>query len=131
MNCPTTTTSSSSTNKDFLAHFGPAVFRRAATKRYPFSVTKQTTMQQPPQRAFIRYDTISQMHGGMGTHSFGDLIELVRQGYKVAAIPYNEQKDVSVLSLPIFQHWVAIVPEGTVAELGVYFRYGFTLYRFT
>jgi len=51
--------------------------------------------------------------------SFGDLIELVRQGYKRAAIPYNQQKDTSVLSQQIFHHWLNLVPQSTVvAELG-------------
>ncbi len=35
--------------------------------------------------------------------SFGDILELVRQGYKKAAVPYNEQKDTAILNLPIFQ----------------------------
>lgn len=51
-------------------------------------------------------------------HSFGDLIELVRQGYKTAALPYHEQKDTSVLTLPIYHHWLSLVPEGYVAEIG-------------
>jgi len=54
----------------------------------------------------------------VGLCSFGDLIELVRQGYRKAAVPYTEQKDTAILGQPIFQHWVALVPPGVVAELG-------------
>jgi len=54
----------------------------------------------------------------LGKSSFGDLIETVRQGYRVAAIPYNEQKDIRILNMPIFQHWMSIIPDGIVAELG-------------
>jgi len=54
----------------------------------------------------------------VGLRSFGDLIELVRQGYRKAAIPYNEQKDTSILNQPIFQHWLSLVPPGIAAELG-------------
>lgn len=57
----------------------------------------------------------------MGTRSFGDLIELVRQGYKTACIPYNEQKDTSVLDMPIFIHFLRLATTpGVVAELGKY-----------
>jgi len=59
-----------------------------------------------------------EVHGVVGTRSFGDLIELVRQGYRKAAVPYNEQKDSSVLGQPIFIHWLSLVPPGVVAELG-------------
>jgi len=38
------------------------------------------------------------MGSSVGLRSFGDLIELVRIGYQKAAVPYNEQKDTSVLN---------------------------------
>jgi len=51
--------------------------------------------------------------------SFSDLVELVRQGYKTAAVPYHNLKDNNILSLPIYHHWLSLVPEkGIVAELG-------------
>lgn len=54
----------------------------------------------------------------ISSRSFGDLIETVRQGYRLATIPYNEQKDASYLTLPIFQHWLLLVSDGITAELG-------------
>eukprot|EP01114_Cavostelium_apophysatum_P001038 TRINITY_DN10898_c0_g1_i1.p1 TRINITY_DN10898_c0_g1~~TRINITY_DN10898_c0_g1_i1.p1 ORF type:complete len:320 (-),score=36.97 TRINITY_DN10898_c0_g1_i1:11-913(-) len=54
----------------------------------------------------------------IAANSFSDLIEIVRQGYKIAAVPYHEQKDTSILSLPIYHHWLALVPDGVAAELG-------------
>jgi len=65
---------------------------------------------------FLYEEQLGSMEVGM--RSFSDLIELVRQGYRKAAIPYNEQKDTSILSQAIFLHWVSIVPVGVVAELG-------------
>jgi len=54
----------------------------------------------------------------VATNSFSDLIEIVRQGYRVAAGAYHNQKDTTILSLPIYHHWLSLVPDGVAAELG-------------
>jgi len=50
--------------------------------------------------------------------SYSSLIDLVRTGYKTAVMPYHEQKDTSILFLHIYHHWLSLIPDGRVAELG-------------
>jgi hypothetical protein len=48
-----------------------------------------------------------------------ELAEIVKLGYQTAAIEYRGQKDSSILSLPIFQHWLSQIPlDGVIVELG-------------
>ncbi len=51
---------------------------------------------------------------------FSDIAQIVRNGYQSAALEYRGQKDQSILSLPIFNQWLSLIPVdgGTVIELG-------------
>jgi len=43
--------------------------------------------------------------------NFLELVELVRDGYKEASLPYKQTKDRSILQLPVFQAWCRYVPD--------------------
>jgi hypothetical protein len=41
-------------------------------------------------------------------HLFNDYIDLVKAGYSIAALPYQQQKDDSVIHLPIFKYFLEV-----------------------